>query len=283
MAEIMNNPDAEMHKQVAAVRAKQRGESVDDLPVGAGPVEVAEGEMSEAVGQSEDQKQARVAEAAISSETVGEEVKEAAEEVAASADEGEEIQIGDQVFKNQAEAIKYAQKLEQERLIEQAHSAGIREALEAQARASQQPVEQQPEEDLETEFYTNPKETLQKVQARARDEALAAVRAEQDKEKAWSEFLTEYPDIRRKDAERLLREEWAFFDKVDIKSGKKILAQKVRAEYAEIVEASRPRTQLSSAKAAVSPSGGTKSGVTQPKREEKPLSFSEQLRNMKKK
>lgn len=187
------------------------------------------------------------------------------------------IRIGGQTFKTQKEAFAYAEQVERDRELTEAHAAGIREALEA----TRQPVQPdpEPEDDFEQRFYSNPKETLKEIQVKARDEAVAVMKAETQREALWNQFLTEYPDVRRKDAERILNEHWNTIGKMtDLKVAMKTLATKVRSEYEEIISLTRPRTVLSDKKQVVSPSGSApKSGVT-PKKEEAPLAFAAQMR-----
>lgn len=260
---VENNPAAAMHAEVMKVK-NGGAEEENELP--RGETEEAAAETLEADG-------------AEGRETPPEETPEGVEP--AIEEPEDEIRIGDQVFKSTKEAIAYAERIEREKLIADAHTAGVREALEAQMKA-QAPVATEPEEDtFEQDFYSNPKETLKKMQAQARDEAIALIKEEQQREKTWSDFLTEYPDIRRKDAERILQENWETIGKMtDLTKGKQLLAQKVRAEYAEIAELYKPRTALSTGKVATMPSGGAKSGVTPKKDVEKPLSFAEQLRKL---
>lgn len=263
---VVNDPNASMHKELAAVKAGKANEA-EELPKGASAV--AEGEETTEV------------EAEVTEETSASSEGDAEGAVAAAAEPEEEIRIGSQTFKSTKEAVAYAEAQERERELERAHTAGLREAIEAQSRsATPAPVVE--EEDIETELYTNPKGTLEKIRARAVAEAVNIVKAEKQKEEMWNDFLSENPDIRRKDAERILSENMDTIGKLeDIEKGKKALAAKVRAEYAEIGEMLKPRTALSTGKAAISPSGGTKSGVTPTKQPEKILSFSEQVRRLK--
>lgn len=202
--------------------------------------------------------------------------EETPEETQGSADQEEEIRINGQTFKSQREAFAYAEQLAREKELTEAHAAGIREALEA----TRQPTEQQPEpeDDFEQRFYSNPKETLKEVQSRARDEAVAIIKQEQERERIWNQFLSEHPDIRRKDAERVLQENWDVLGKMtDLKKAQAVLAQKVRAEYEEIIQAAKPRTVLAEKKQVLSPSGGQPRSVT-PQKVEKPLDFASQMR-----
>jgi hypothetical protein len=246
--------------------AKANGEKIEEppdseLPKGAAPVEEPEESTEETVAAA-----------------LGE--GEVAEVIEAKPEEAEEpIRIAGKTFKNQKEAFEWAEKAEQDRLLAEAHSQGVREALAANAPAPT-PVE---EEDFDTKFYTNPKETLREIQNRARDEAVAMIRAESAKEKAWNEFLAEYPDIRRQDAEAVLTAHTKTIGILPWDQGRKALASAVYKEYDEISNLRKPRTELSNKKTALSPSGGAARGVTPKGGEEKILSFAEQLRQSKSK
>jgi hypothetical protein len=202
---------------------------------------------------------------------------EAPEETPATAEgSAEPIRINGQLFTSQREAFAYAEQLAREKELTDAHAMGIREALEA-TRAPQQP-EPEPEDDFEQRFYSNPKEALKEVEQRAINTALGQIKAEQQREKLWTEFLNDNPDIRRKDAERILQENWDVIGRMtDLKKAQATLAQKVRSEYEEIIQTAKPRTVLGSTKQVQSPSGGAPKGVT-PKKDEKPLGMAAQMR-----
>jgi hypothetical protein len=193
----------------------------------------------------------------------------------------EEIRIGDQVFKKQSEAIAYAQNLEAKNQANEAYAQGLRDSMAANAPA---PVVQV-EENFEEEFYKDPKGTLAKVQEQATDKAVARIQGEIQREKLWDQFLTKYPELERRDAERIMKEEWDTIGKItDLSKGMEVLANKTRAYYDSIVERYKPRSELPKTKAqAVSPSSGASSGVTPNKKSEIPLSFSEELRRSRKK
>lgn len=247
--------------------AKANGDAVkeeptQELPLGADPVE--------------DAPEAESTAAALGAEAPESEV------VAAAPEESEEepIRIGGMTFKTQKEALAYAEKLEQDKLLAEAHAQGVREALASQQiQPAPKAVE---EDDFETKFYSNPKETLREIQARARDEAVAVIRAETAKEKAWNEFLSEFPDIRRRDAEQVLDANAGTIGILPWDQGRKALAAAVYKEYDEIAQIRRPKTELTQKKPAISPSGGAVRGVTPKASEEKPLSFLDQVRKNKK-
>jgi len=254
---------SEMLKQVAAakehaksvVRGEVDPESEVELPGGSDPIEA----------KSEDK----------SAEVVSEEV-----ESVEAAEPEEEIIIGDQTFTKKSDAVKYAQQLAREKDITEAHASGIREALDATRKVESAPPV---EDNFEEEFYANPKEAFRKVRESAVAEAETRIEQKMERERMWSQFLTENPDIRRSDAERILRENFGTIGKMtDVVKAQKALALKVRSEYAEILEYSKPRTALPGNRTqSVSPGGGAPNRVTPSKESQKPLSFAEEMRRMK--
>lgn len=269
--QIENNPSSAMLNEVRQAREAARttaktGEGgnpngqADELPEGTSPLEAS-------------------AEAPVAAEETSPEAPTETEgdTVAAAAETGEPIIIGDREFTSEKEALKYAQQIEQERLRTEAHSAGIREALEA-TRVQANPTPP-PEDDFEQRFYSNPKETLKTLKEEATREALQVIKQEQNRENLWSQFLNEHPDIRRSDAERMLQTHWETIGKMtDLPKAMKVLASKVRADYAEITEMMKPRTVLADKKQVLSPSGGAPRSVTPTKKEDAPLAFTAQMR-----
>lgn len=204
-------------------------------------------------------------------------------EAPASAPTGEveedEIRIGDQVFKTQSEAFRYAERLAQEKDLAEAHSAGIQEALRAQALSQPAPIV---EDKFDEEFYSNPKATLERVRAQAIAEAEQRIDQKLAREKQWEVFLEKYPDIRRKDAERILNENWDTLGKIsDLEKGMQVLAQRVRSDYAELEEIRKPRTALPEKRGAqTARSGGAPPSVTPKENEARPLTLAEQMRTL---
>jgi len=270
---LENNPNSDMLKELRQAKEEAKltaatGEGgnpngqADELPQGSSPLQASE----ETAVNGEETPQEAPAEAE----------RESAPDAGGESEEGP-IRIGDQTFKTSKEAIAYAERLEREKLLTEAHAAGVREALEA----TRQPVqpEPEPEDNFEERFYANPKETLKEIQARARDEAIQAIRAENQREKMWGEFLEQYPDIRRKDAERVLQENWDSIGKMtNVPEAMKVLARKVRSEYEEIIERTKPRTVLADKKQVVSAGGGAPKSVTPQKKDDRPLDFASQIR-----
>ncbi len=211
-------------------------------------------------------------------EDEGEASEEASVADAAPAKEEETIVIGGKEFKSHAEALAYAEQLADERDKAELYNQGVRDALAAQSRPAQ--PQEEPEDDFEQRFYSNPKEALKEVEARATRKALEQIEAVNQKEKLWTQFLSENPDIRRKDAERVLAENNDTIGRMtDISAAMKKLAHKVRAEYEEIRDLYKPRTELKRKEnPGLSPSGGARDRVTPQKKDERPLSFVEEMR-----
>ncbi len=198
----------------------------------------------------------------------------------ASDEEEDVIRIGEQEFKSQKEALEYARKLEQDKLVSEAYNMGIKETLQQVRPQEEAPP---PEDNFEEKFYSDPKGTLQKFKEEAKQEALSSIKAEQRAEVMWETFLTQYPDIERRDAQRILQENWETVGKMtDLEKAMKVLAQKTRAEYQRIADRLKPRTELPPNRNPQAVSAG-RGGVTPPpmaQKEEKVLTMAEQLKSM---
>jgi len=260
---------SEMLKEVAelkqaAIHTAQTGEGgnpdgqADELPKGTSPLQARE-------------------ETSVGEEAPREEASEGGTESgeAQRAAPAKKIKIGSREFDNESDAYAYAEELDRKVEGAELYNQGIRDAIAAQ---SQNQPQVEVEDNFEEEFYANPKETLKKVQAQARDEALSIIRAEANKEKLWTQFINENPDIRRKDAERILTENWETIGKMtDLGRAMKVLAQKTRAEYEEIRSLNLPRTELTNKRTATVSSGGS-ARVTPQKKDDTPLDFVSQMK-----
>lgn len=193
------------------------------------------------------------------------------------------FRIGTEVFDTQEEAFKYAEELERRNTQAEAYNQGIRDTLQTQQSAGGNAAQTEPEDNFEERFYSNPKEALKDIEEKAVARALQTIEAANVRERAWTEFITEHPDIRRKDAERVLAENWDTLGKMtDYAKAKKILANKVRDEYREIIEAAKPRTELRDKRQTASASGGTPNSVTHAKKNDAPLDFVSQMKTLNK-
>ena len=249
---------SEMLAQIEQAKKEAKDVETEELPQGASPLE-ARAETAEVEGEvaAESEAQAESTEAETS------------------------IRIGDQTFKSQAEAFKYAEQLERDKTNAEMYNQGLRDAL--QSTATPVPVVE-PEDNFEERFYSDPKKVIKETRDQAVVEALSIIKAEQNREKQWEVFSGKYPDVRRKDAERVLSENWETIGKMtDLDKAMGAMASKVRAEYDEIENLRKPRTELAGKKGqVVSRSGGSPTSVTQQKKNDEPIDFVSQMRKLKK-
>lgn len=261
--------NSETLKEVSNFHAemKSRASKANDLPAGAAPIETAPSEEP-AVEASPEAPPAQSLE----------EATPAVEEAPTL------IKIGSQTFTSQAEAIKYAESLEAEKLTADAYAEGMRHAIERVGQPVAPPPPPPVEEDFDAQFYSNPKEYLTKVKEQAKNEALGLIKAEQRKEQLWRDFFREYPDLdgQQRLCELTLNENWEVLGKMtDLPKAMKILATKTRAIFQDYNERTKPRTELPNV-VPRSVSGAPVPNVTPQKKVEAPLDFASQLRTMKK-
>lgn len=206
----------------------------------------------------------------------------ASEEVQQEAAAKPEIRIGDKVFKSEAEAIKYAESLEQDKLLAESYNMGIKEALAL----VQKPQEAEPvvEENFEETFYANPKEALTKMKEQAKQEVIGIMKAERAEEEAWHDFSNKYPDLAdsRSEVNRIMQENWDVLSKIkDKQKAMDLLAIKTRSYFDQIVEKRKPRTELPN-KPGPAVSTGSQHGpsVTPKQKSQEPLTLAQQLKSM---
>lgn len=251
---------AEVAKNRAEARANAKQGKEEALPQGAAPIEVEDDDVA-------------VTEPASA---------EGTEEVVTEVEPETLIKIGGREFTSQKEAFAYAEELERENESTKAYNQGVKEALAATAK----PVEEVPVEDnFEEKFYSDPKAAIKEAEERATLKAVAIVQAEAKKEGYWKTFLDENPDLERSDAEEMLKRQWNVIGKMtDFTAAQKALATAVRADYQRKADRLKPRTELPQSRGvqAVSTGGGGGQRVTQAPKEEKVLSMSEQMRNLRK-
>lgn len=236
-------------------------------------------------GKSEETELPKGEVEAASTEETTEVVAEAAVEETPPAKEetkAEEklILIGDREFTSEAEAFKYAESLAQEKIKSEFYNQGVQEAL--RALKPQEETKAAEEDDLE--LYTDPKAAMAKVEQRATQRAIETIKAEQKKEQLWTTFEAQYPDIRREDADRILREpeNWETIGRMeDHAKAMKILATKTRAYYQEIIDRVKPRTELpNKGGQAVSSGISTSMSVTPQKKEPVSTNFIAEMKKM---
>lgn len=246
-------------------QVRKGGSAEDELPEGTAPLEAkSEAEVSEEMAKEE----AAVSEAPAQPEP----------------DVEEEIRIGDKTFKSQREAIKYAEQLAHDNLVNEAYTQGIRDA----AKVVQSPVVEQPkpeDDNFEERFYSDPKGTLAEVKKKAAEEALATIKAEQRRESLWSQFFEKNPDLsgNREICEQVLAKNWDTLGQMtDIDKAMSILATKTRSIFQDYIDRSKPRTELPNRGGQVVSTGGAApKGVTPQKKEDAPLDFVSQMKRMK--
>jgi hypothetical protein len=255
--------EKQTYKELAKMRAEQRGEA------------------EETVEESTEEKESPAEETERTEETVVATAAESEEEKTAEKKSSGAIKIGDHFFDSAEDAMKYAEKLENEKLIAEAANQAIRETLQYVRQPEAAALV--PEEDLEQEFYANPKEALTKVQKRARDEALSVIRQENEKERLWMKFCDQYPDLAgsRSLIEQIVSTDPVIAKMTDVDSGFKLLARKARSFYQEYIDRTKPRTELPNKSGQVVSSGmSSPSKVTPKKSEEAPIDFISQLKRM---
>lgn len=193
------------------------------------------------------------------------------------------IRIGDKEFKTASEAIKYAEKLEYDKLVSEAYNQGIRDHMQTLKPAA---APEEPEDDkFEERFYANPKETLKELKEQAKREALAVIQAEARKESLWNQFFDENPDLagQRSICEHVLQQNWDTIGAMtDVPKAMKILATKTRAIFQDYAERTKPRTELTGRNGQAVSAGvqAQSQSVTQPKKADEPLTITQQLRKL---
>lgn len=235
----------EINKQVKAKATGRGGSEDDDLPAGSEPVVEVE--------------------ASSNVEVVEEEVEEL-------------IRIGDKEFKTQSEAIRYAEKLEADKLAAEAYNQGMRDTLAAHTT----PQEEVIEDNFEEKFYSNPKQALLEAEERATQRAVNEIKKEQNKEAMWNKFLTKNPDVNREDAELILQRNWETIGKMtDFDKAMELLATKTRSYYQDIIDRAKPRKELpNKGGQAVSAGSSTKGGVTPKEEKKESLDFISELKRI---
>lgn len=266
------NQEDETHKKVISEMKSMKQEM-------AGKSNDKKAEESDS-GDKENAEEAPATEVSGGGEEAEANQEEGKQAKAKETEEEELIRIGDKEFKTQAEALAYAESLQLEKLAGDNYSKGIQDAI--QAIKGQEPAAPVEEDNFEEKFYSNPKATLQEVKEQAKRELKEELTKEARRENLWNQFLTENPDLRRKDAQRVLEENWETLGKItDLSKAMKILATKTRAEYQEIAERLRPRTELPNKSGqAVSSGSGAPASVTHTKKESSSPNFIAEMKKI---
>lgn len=201
------------------------------------------------------------------------------------------IQIGDRTFATQAEALAFARESlresEHQRAIVEAYNTGLTErgVQSVQPAAPAAPAD---DPKWEERFYSNPKATLKEfadtIRKEVRTEVLSTVNTQSEEQKLWSEFFTRHPDLEgfQEDATTILnrydKEVRALVSTKGKEQGMDFLAQKTRAKFEEYNERRKPTRALPNGGAGTVPSTQTNVTNKNAPKEEKPLSFVEQIR-----
>lgn len=157
------------------------------------------------------------------------------------------IKIGSKEFKTHAEALAYAQELEQATQLEDAYRKGIKDA-------APEVVEPKIDEEelflkqIEDKLFENPKEALklygeklvQKVTKNIED----TYNKKNQEEKFWSDFTLANPDLNQETVKYILQRDWKELGYIDVNKAKDELAKRTRSYINNIVEQAKPKTEL---------------------------------------
>lgn len=194
----------------------------------------------------------------------------------------DKIKIGDRTFDTQEDAFSYARELENEKLTAQAFREGV-ELAERRGNPNPAPATAVPEEDFDQQFYADPKKYLQTAREQIRQEIKQEVFGELDRkrkhEETWETFYKENPDLSnaRKLVGTILSENWEQWKHLKTEVGMKKLAESARTEKRAMLEDMLPKTDLPNRRVTASPGSGS-APVTRKINEDRPLSFTEQIK-----
>lgn len=202
--------------------------------------------------------------------------------------------IGDKFFATQEEAYAYAQaKIEEDDRIANAYRQGTQDILQTFPHAqSVTPPVAPPEDDFnEEEYYADPKGFLKKHGERVANDVINTIHRQQSVKEAsdtiWREFTEKHPELAdyRADVEAYVEQNTTAIQGVFAAKGKDAgynhLAVQMKAKFARYAAALKPSRALPNNR--TSQPAANASGVTPKKPAAKPLSFSEQIRSIKKK
>lgn len=220
-------------------------------------------------------------------------------EAAAAAPEQLEgkYRIGDKKFQTQDEALAYAQShvsaLETETQIADAYRQGMRDAVSQVPGTGSNVIPAAPaapELNVE-ELYTDPKAFLAKYATQIKNEALGTVQQDMqikyESDKIWNEFTNRHPMLAdfRKETEGFVSLNTPEVRAIIATKGQEAaydwIATKLKSQFATYANAVQPKRALPNTGAGASPTSKA-SGVTLKAEPKKTLSFSEQIRSLKK-
>ena len=217
-----------------------------------------------------------------------------AESEAPAAEEGK-YRIGDKVFQTLEEAHAYATSQVQQANEADAYRQIVQEALIQTPQPENVTQPQEPEIAIDEEkLWADPKAFLadfaRKVSASTAQKInqsldhQAALRAQG--EQIWGEFTSRHPDLAdfRGEAEEFTAQNKEMLQKLTRTKGRQAtydyIAMNLKAKFARYASAVKPRRELPNGSGGPSPSQRAPS-VTPPKPAKKPLSFTEQIRSIK--
>jgi len=219
-----------------------------------------------------------------------EEVVEAAPETQSPA-EAPKFRIGDREFSTQAEALNYADSLQREA---DAYQQGVRDMLARQPQAQPSVTPQaQPEPTINAEeLYTNPQEFLKKYGQGIKEQALAEVQQREilksQSDQIWNEFTARHANLAeyRQEVEAFVAANQADVRALIASKGRPasydFIATKLKAQFSRYAEAVKPKRELPNTLATGPTPTQNSSDVTPEKPGKKPLSFSDQIRSIRK-
>ncbi len=192
----------------------------------------------------------------------------------------EEIRIHDRTFTNQAEAFAYAEQLAQNQAAQDSYQQGMQDAISQQSNVT--PAAEPPVADnFDERFYGDPNkyltEEITKAKQSAKDEVMAAVRAEQAETKAWTDFYKQNPDLENKDevVKMFVKNHWDKYRLMETGQAFKLIASGVRTQIKQWVEDSLPQKEMPNTASPVS--SGSQSNVTPAPVAEEALDFISQV------
>lgn len=207
------------------------------------------------------------------------------------------IKIGDAEFSSAAEAIEYARTIDQARREDNAYIEGVKSGLKPEAPAA---IEKDIDEQVEEILFEDPKKAVKKLRESIKQELTAeykgvlqqrdqAVVQEQEAQKFWSEFRSEFKDLANHDTaiKYVYSQDPVALDALgrkDMKAAKLELAQRTRAMLRGYKESELPQKEMHSGPVNVATSNGTPgAAVAEATHIAKSMDFISQVNKMRKK
>lgn len=198
--------------------------------------------------------------------------------------------IGDKTFQTQAEAYAYAQSLTDEEPESMSALDAYRQAI-IDSRQQGIETESVTQDDFnEEEYYADPKAYFQKFKQQIREEVVNEVTQSSSQQAQsdaiWRDFSDRHPKLAsfRNEVEQYAAANQTAVQKIVKKQGREAaydyIALNLAQQFSKYAQAVTPKRQLRNASTQGAPSGGT-GGVTPKKQVKKPMSFTEQIRSLK--